>query len=56
MLLPGVLADYIICHELAHLQFLNHSPDFWRLTEELCPNALDKRKRLRALPPLWPAE
>lgn len=54
MLLPGELADYIICHELAHLQFLNHSPAFWQLTEALCPEALAKRKRLRALPPLWP--
>ena len=54
MLLPGELADYIICHELAHLKELNHSPAFWQLTETLCPNALAKRKRLNPLPPLWP--
>ena len=54
MLLPGELADYIICHELAHLKELNHSPAFWQLTETLCPDALAKRKRLNTLPPLWP--
>ena len=54
MLLPGDLADYIICHELAHLKELNHSPAFWQLTETLCPDALAKRKRLNALPSLWP--
>ena len=54
MLLPGELANYIICHELAHLKELNHSPAFWQLTETLCPDALAKRKRINTLPPLWP--
>lgn len=53
LLLPEELADYIVCHELAHLRELNHSPSFWQLTEMLCPGALEKRKKLRDLPELW---
>ncbi|MBE6385986.1 MAG: M48 family metallopeptidase [Lentisphaerae bacterium] len=53
LLLPEELADYIVCHELAHLKELNHSQNFWQLTEKLCPNALEKRARLRQLPEPW---
>lgn len=53
LLLPPELADYIVCHELAHLQELNHSPNFWALVERLCPNALKKRQQLNELPELW---
>lgn len=53
LLLPTELADYIVCHELAHLQELNHSPNFWPLVERLCPNALQKRQQLNELPDLW---
>lgn len=54
LLLPEELADYIVCHELAHLRHLDHSSAFWALTEQLCPDASAKRKRLHALPELWP--
>lgn len=53
LLLPEELADYIVCHELAHLRHLDHSPAFWALTEKLCPGAPAKRKRLQELPELW---
>ena len=56
LLLPEELADYIVCHELAHLKELNHSPRFWALAEILCPGALAKREKLRQLPELWPEE
>lgn len=54
LLLPEELARYILCHELAHLRHLDHSAAFWALTEELCPEAQIKRKKLQAQPELWP--
>jgi predicted metal-dependent hydrolase len=36
--LPDPVRDYIIIHELTHLQHLNHSPRFWREVERACPD------------------
>ena len=33
MLLPAELMDYVICHELAHLSEMNHSPRFHALLD-----------------------
>jgi len=35
---PGPVVDYVAAHEVAHLVQHNHSPDFWRLVEELMPD------------------
>ena len=36
MFLPEVLIRYIICHELAHLTHMNHSPQFHALCTQYC--------------------
>ena len=36
MFLPEELVRYIICHELAHLTHMNHSPEFHALCDQYC--------------------
>lgn len=45
--LPVRLADYILCHELAHLIEPNHSPEFWRVLERSLPDWRDRQEKLR---------
>ncbi len=35
---PECVLDYVVAHEVAHLVHRDHGPDFWRLTEILCPH------------------
>ena len=41
--------DYVVAHELAHLQELNHSPRFWRAVGELLPGFEAARDEVRKL-------
>jgi predicted metal-dependent hydrolase len=35
---PPRVIDYVILHELTHLEIFEHSPRFWRRMERRCPN------------------
>jgi predicted metal-dependent hydrolase len=38
MMAPPDIIDYVVVHELAHLQEPNHTTEFWRLVGEYDPN------------------
>src|SRR5690242_13710613 len=44
--LPPEVADYIVIHELCHLGEFNHSPAFWALVAQTCPDHRALRARL----------
>ena len=43
------LVDYIIVHELCHLVEFNHSPNFWRLVSQYCPNYKEAVRSLKKI-------
>ena len=54
VLMPLSIVDYVVCHELAHLKEMNHSPRFWSVVEQLCPDWKARRLELRQLARLIP--
>lgn len=48
-LIPDVLVNYVIVHELCHLGQFNHSKVFWNLVAQTIPNHAELRKQLHKI-------
>ena len=46
LLAPEPVLDYVVWHEVCHLEVMDHSPRFWKLLGERCP---DYRQHVRWL-------
>lgn len=51
MQLPEDLINYVLCHELAHLNNHNHQAKFWSEVEAMVPNYKILRKQLKNYQP-----
>jgi predicted metal-dependent hydrolase len=47
LLAPAPVLDYVIEHEVCHLEVMDHSPRFWRLLESRVPDWRDHARWLR---------
>ena len=45
--MPSSVRDYVLLHELTHLEHPNHSRAFWKRLESICPWQRDARAWLR---------
>lgn len=46
--MPDAVRDYVLIHELMHLKRMDHSPKFWKLVAQACPDYRDLRRHLRS--------
>ena len=51
MQVPEPLRDYVLLHELAHLNHMDHSPAFWSEVAQHDPNYKLHRKKLKSFSP-----
>ncbi len=47
VLMPDEILDYVVVHELAHRQELNHSERFWAIVAEVLPDYRERRTELK---------
>jgi predicted metal-dependent hydrolase len=47
LLAPEAVLDYVVWHEVCHLEILDHSPSFWALLEQRRPSYRREREWLR---------
>jgi predicted metal-dependent hydrolase len=48
LLAPEAVLDYVVWHEVCHLEVMDHSPRFWRLLAERSPGYREHLRWLRA--------
>lgn len=53
LMAPPLVQDYVIVHELCHLEHMDHSPRFWAKVADFCPNFKEHEKALRDHAGLW---
>jgi predicted metal-dependent hydrolase len=46
--MPAWVRDYVMVHELMHLIRMDHSPQYWALVADACPEYEQARQWLRA--------
>ena len=51
MQLPEILIEYVLCHELAHLEHQHHQAAFWQEVERMLPDYKRRRKALKDYQP-----
>lgn len=44
---PSRLIDYVVAHEICHLEEFNHSERFWRVMERVMPDYRERKRQLR---------
>ncbi len=47
LLAPEEVLDYVVWHEVCHLEVMDHSPRFWALLERWCPDYREQSRWLR---------
>ena len=47
ILAPESVIDYVVVHELCHIKYMNHSPEFWNEVSKVIPDWKEKRDMLR---------
>jgi hypothetical protein len=47
LLAPEPVLDYVVWHEVCHLEVLDHSPRFWSLLASRCPDYRQYKAWLR---------
>jgi predicted metal-dependent hydrolase len=47
LLAPEPILDYVVEHEVAHLELLDHSPRFWQLLASRCPEYREHERWLK---------
>ena len=47
LLAPEPVLDYVVWHEVCHLEIMDHSPRFWALLADRCPDYRDHQRWLR---------